>query len=393
MNLKENISAYIDAHADELVKMSDFIFDNPEVGLQEYKASALLCDYLRGNGFAVETGVGGLETAFRAVYQNGEGGPSIGLLCEYDALAKQGHACGHHTQGPCILGAATALQNVLKDQPYRLVVYGTPAEETTSGKIAMLENGCFADIDVALMMHLSPETCVDVRSMALTKFTVTFHGVAAHAALKPEAGKSALDAMLLSFQGLEFMREHVKDDVRIHYTVLDAGAPANSVSPKAVGSYYVRSYNRAYLDDVVRRFKNVINGAALMTDTTADIHVDKVIDSKIPVYALNELLMQNAAQMNAPHISPPREKTGSTDFGNVMYRVPGSCIRMYFVPAGTSSHSQAYLDAGKSREAHEALVIGAKILAATGLDLITDPAIYQKVKQEFEQNRRAAQQI
>ncbi len=390
--MKQQLCQFIDTLKPSLTGIADFIFDNPEVGLQEFKASALLCDTLEQNGFTVERSVGGLETAFRAVWRHGEGGPSIGLLCEYDALAKQGHACGHHTQGPCIIGAALALKAVSPLQPFQIVVYGTPAEETTSGKITMLKNGCFQDIDVALMMHLSPETCVDVRSMALTKFTVTFYGQAAHAALKPESGKSALDALILSFQGLEFMREHVKDDVRIHYTVLDAGAPANSVSAKAVGSFYVRSYNRAYLDDVVRRFENVMNGAALMTDTSVDIHVDKELDSKIPVYSLNDLLMKNARLMDAPQLDAPREKTGSTDFGNVMYRVPGSCIRMHFVPKGTSSHSQAYLDAGKSESAHNALLCGAKILAGVGYDLITDPALFRKIQEEFKHNLEAARQ-
>lgn len=384
--LKDVLFRALDSMAPELNDMADFIFDHPEVGLQEVQASRLLCEALEKQGFAVERGVGGFETAFRATYKRGENGVSFGLLCEYDALQDQGHACGHHVQGPCIVGAAVALKNLPTDKPFKVVVYGTPAEETISGKITMMKNGCFQDIDVALMMHLSSETSVDVKSMALSKFTVTFYGQAAHAALKPEAGKGALDALILSFQGLEFMREHVKDDVRIHYTVLDAGGPANTVSPKAVGSFYVRSYNRTYLNDVVRRFFNVMNGAALMTDTRVEVHLDKEVDSKIPVISLNDFLMQNAKVVQAPEMKPAREKTGSTDFGNVMYKVPGSCIRVHFVPDGTSSHTQEYLDAGKSKAAYEALLVGAKIIAGTCYDLLEEDGALERVKSEFQRN-------
>ena len=387
--MKEELFQQIDRSADQLIAMANTIFDHPELGNQEILASTLLCDMLQQNGFTVEKGVGGLPTAFRAVYQNKENGPSIGLLCEYDALEGLGHACGHHLQGPAILGCAAAIKEKLTEMPYKLVVYGTPAEETTSGKVTMLANGCFTDIDVALMLHANPGTTVDIRSMALTTFTVTFHGVTAHAAVKPEAGRSALDALLLAFQGIEFMREHVADDVRMHYTVVDAGGAANSVPAKAVGHFYLRSYHRSQLDDVIRRFENVMKGAALMTDTTVEIQAEKAIDSKIPVYALNDLIMANARLLQAPDLCPPREKTGSTDFGNVMYRVPGSCLRMGFVKQGTASHSQAYLDAGKGEAAVTAVLTGAKILAATAYDLICDEELISRVKTEFSANQRA----
>mgnify|MGYP005774228183 CR=1 FL=1 len=255
MERKQKAFGVIDAHQEELIELSDRIFDHPEIGLQEYQACQWLTDYLERNGFAVERGVGGMETAFRAVYQQGNGGPSFGLLCEYDALEKQGHACGHHLQGPCIIGAAMAIQQAVKDKPYRLVVYGTPAEENYSGKITMIQNGCFQDIDIALMMHMDGTTRVDVKSLANIKYSVIFHGVSAHAGRRPEDGKSALDGLLLSFQGIEFMREHVIDDVRMHYTVVDAGGPANVVPARAEGSFVLRSYG----DSNVMKFDIVSN--------------------------------------------------------------------------------------------------------------------------------------
>lgn len=385
--MKELLFQEIDKMSKDLTALSDDIFDHPEVSCQEFRVSAALEKLLEENGFAVEKGVGGMETAFRAVYENKTGGPRIGFLCEYDALESIGHACGHHTQGPAILGAAFALKNVLKDLPYKLVVYGTPAEETIGGKILMKENGCFNDIDVALMMHPGPTTTTDIKSMALATYQVTYHGVAAHAAMSPDKGRSALDAILLAAHGIECLREHVKDDTRLHYTIKDAGGPSNAVPAIAKAEFCMRSYNTAYLYEVMERVKKILAGAAMMTETTYEIAEDPFFMGKIPVLTLNKLLMDNAALVNAPTIHPPREKTGSTDLGNVMYDVPGSCIRMAFVPEGTSAHSAEYLKAGKTQNAHDAVTLGAKILAATSYDMIHDPACMEAVIKDFNETK------
>lgn len=356
--------------------------------MEEVKSSALLTEYLTAHGFDVETGIAGLPTAFRAVYTQGEGGPSFGFLAEYDALKDIGHACGHHMQGPSVIGAALALRDVFQDASYRIVIYGTPAEETIGGKIIMQEKGCFRDIDLALMMHAAPSTCVDVRCMALEDYVVTFHGVESHAAMSPEKGKSAFDAALLSFQAIEFMREHIREDSRIHYTILDAGGPANIVPGRAVAEYTLRSYDTDYLEDViVPRFRNIIKGACLMTDTTSELERSYPFKGKIPCLALNDLMMKNANEFQAPQIAGPREKTGSTDFGNVMYEVPGCCIRIAFVPEGTSAHSQAYLDAGKSEKAHEALRFGALIMAGTCGDILEEPELLKQIQDEFAEKK------
>lgn len=384
--MKKQIFQYVEQLGGEMNSMADYIFDHPELGLEEQEASKLLTDWLEKDGFLVERGVAGVETAFRAVYHHGEGGPNIGLLCEYDALAGLGHACGHHMQGPSILAAASALRHSEMPESYTITVYGTPAEETVSGKIMMIGNGCdFSDLDVALMMHGSGETQTDVKSLAMTKFRVTYHGVSSHAAVKPENGRSALDGLILAFQGVEFLREHVAGDVKIHYTVVECGGtPANIVPAKAVASFYVRSYNRTYLDTVIERFKKVLQGAAMMTETEVEIVAEKAVDNKIPSLSLNKIVMENAEAAGAPRLRPAREKTGSTDFGNVLHRIPGSCIRVAFVPEGTASHSQAYLDAGKTKEAHDAIRYGAQILAGTAADLIQNPELLAEIKQEFE---------
>lgn len=385
--MKNKLFQYIDSIREDIIDMADFIFDHPEDGLKEYQAMELLTDFLQIHGFTVEKSIGGLETAFRATFENGHRGPSIGLLCEYDALEGIGHACAHHMQGPVIVSVAATLKELMADYPFKIVVYGTPAEETTGGKIVMIENGCFQDIDVALMMHGAPTTTTDIKCMAMSSFEVTFNGKSAHAAMKAEDGRSALDALLLSFHGIEFMREHVKEDTRLHYTVTNGGGPDNVVPSKAVGTFALRSYNRKYLDGVVDRFKDVIRGAALMTGTTFIISEGNAYASKIPVLRLNEVLMENAKLVGAPTIRPPREKTGSTDLGNVMYHVPGSCIRLAFVPEDTSAHSQEYLDAGKSDTAHLAEIYSAKILVAACYDLITNNQIFSDIQLEFKKTK------
>ena len=375
MTTKNELFEKIEAQKEKLWEMADFIFDHPEYRGKEYQACDLLTKYLTDNGFSVERSVGGYETSFRAEWKHGEGGPVIGILCEYDALEGLGHGCGHHMQGPSCLGAAVALKECAGEEPFTLVVYGTPAEETLGSKCDMIKNGCFHELDAAFMMHGSPTTCTDVKCLADQSFRVTFHGKRAHAALAPEQGRSAFDALLVAFNGIEFLREHVPDDVRMHYTVAELPGPANVVPVKSVGKFSLRSFSKEELKGVVSRFKDIIKGAALIAGVDYELEQTSDFYNKIPVLKLNELLMENAKLAGAPRLAPPREKTGSTDFGNVMYEIPGSCIRVAFVPEGTSSHSQEFVDAGKTQAARDCILYGAKSIAGASMDLITKPEL------------------
>lgn len=169
------------------------------------------------------------------------------------------------------------------------------------------------------------------------------------------------------------------------------GTPANVVPASAAGSFYVRSYSRSYLNTVLPRFRRVMEGAAMMTETQVEIREIKSVDNKIPSLKLNHLVMDMAKQVGAPALAPAREKTGSTDFGNVMHRVPGTCIRVAFVDPGITAHSKAFLDAGKTQRAHEALAYGARILARTGVRLVKDPQLLREIQEEFRENLQAEQ--
>ncbi|MDD7741092.1 MAG: amidohydrolase [Fusicatenibacter sp.] len=387
--MKELLGSVIDDRAKDLTAMADQIFDWAEISGKEYRSSALLMEYLQKEGFQIESGTG-LETAFRATYQNLEGGPTIGILVEYDALEGIGHACGHHLQGPTGIGAAIAVKECIRDIPYRLVVYGTPAEETLGGKIVMLDAGYMKELDLAFMSHGSPTTGVDEKCMALENFVVTFHGVKSHAAIAPEKGRSAFDAALLSFHAIEMLREHVPEDTRMHYTIRSAGGPPNVVPDTAVAEYTLRSYSTDMLDNIVQRFLDIIKGASLMTSTTYDVQRDLPFKSKIVSHTTNDLLMKNAALEQAPCVAPPRLKTGSTDFGNVLYEVPGSCIRIAFVEKNAAAHSEEYLRAGKTKSAHDAILCAAKIIADSIADVLLDPELLKSIKEEFLQAKKAA---
>ena len=389
MTVKEELLRRVEALSPQFYPISDYIFDHPELGYQEHEACRVLTRRLSQSGFQVETGVGGIPTAFRAVYEHGTGGPSFGLLCEYDALEGLGHGCGHHMQGPALILCAEAFRSAVTDLPYRLVVYGTPAEETAPAKLDMWNNGCFRDIDLALMTHASVETAVDQNSLAQVKLDVTFHGKSAHAAMFPERGRSAFDALQLAFHGVELLREHVQDDVRMHYTCTDAGGPANVVPARASGEFVLRSrYSMTYLEEVRDRFRDIVKGAALMSGVTYEIQEGPMWPNKIPALVLNEVVMKNAKEVGAPDLAPPRERPGSTDFSAVMYHLPGCCLRIKYVDKPVTSHTPAFAAAGKTEQAHRAILLSAQALAGTCWDILPDPARLPRIPSDYADSRK-----
>lgn len=368
---------------DVLFSISDYIHDNPELGNEEFKAVQKITETLGNYGFTIEKGIAGLETAFIATNKNGLGGPVIGLLCEYDALKDLGHGCGHNLQSASVIGAAIALSRQLSQHDVTIQVFGTPAEETTSGKIPMTNGGYFDHLDVALMMHGGDRTTVDGRSLAVDNFEFEFVGKESHAAVAPEQGISALDGVLMTFNGMEYLREHVRTDVRIHGIITDGGKAPNIVPKRATAKFSVRAKNRKYLNEVVERVFNVARGAALATGTKVIIHPLKSLENKLNVQSLNDLLLENARFSGAKNITPPRERTGSTDFSIVTHRVPGACIRVSFVPYGTSNHTEEWVEASKSNDGNEAILVAAKTLSGTCLDLVYSPELLDKIKAEF----------
>ena len=381
--MKEKLFAQIDSYQDAMVRLADEIYDHPELALQEYFAADALCTYLEQQGFSVTRHVGGLETAFRTEIRNKSGGPSIGLLAEYDALPGVNHACGHHMQGPVMIAALMGLCSVLpKESPWTLVLYGTPGEEGGGGKIIMGNNGCFRDIDVALMMHGGDMTTYDPTMSANVAYTVTFSKQPADPALHTSADNRAAEALLLSMEGVEFMREHMIECARIHYAPRLAEG-ADIAPEQAEGSFMLRCLRDGYLDDMIQRFQGILEGAALMTDTTYTAKSGLRMCACFPNEPLAEIFYKNAKLAKAPRIAPPRGTMGSTDFGNVMQYVPGFCARVAFAPQGTGAHSLSWLEAGKTAQAHDCILTSAKIIAGMAYDIITDPALFKAIQADY----------
>ncbi|EGQ26241.1 amidohydrolase [Sporosarcina newyorkensis 2681] len=393
MDSKAVLFSHVDLLQHDLFELGAFLHSNPELGNEEYKAVEKITGILEHNGFVVEKGLAGLETAFRARYTVGTGGPTVGLLCEYDALEDLGHGCGHNLQSPAVLGAAISLAKLSGLPPCTIEVIGTPAEETTSGKIPMAKQGYFDHLDFALMMHGGDRTTVDGRSLAINNFEFVFEGKASHAAVAPEKGISALDGVLMMFNGMEYLREHVRSDVRIHGIITDGGKAANIVPERAAAIFSIRALNRPYLETVIERALNVAKGAAMATGTKVHIYKKKSMESKLNVQALNDVLLENAKLAGAKNITPPRERTGSTDFSIVTHRVPGACIRVSFVPQGTPNHTKDWVEASNSQEGNEAIITAAKSMGATCIDILTSPSLLELIKKQFVTEKEIQDQL
>lgn len=367
---------------DELFDLACKIFDRPEIGGEETFATDLLCEYLERCGFLVERGVAGLPTAFRATYERGEGGPTIGFCMEFDALPHIGHACGHHLQSPACIGAALILKE-LWDQPLRIVLYGTPDEEGLGGKVAMVENGCFTEADVMFCYHTGSFTFLSDGNRALAPFEVTFHGTAAHASGAPQNGRSALDAMMLAFHGLEIMREHVKDGCRIHYTISNGTGPVNVVHEEARCRITLRSFDRNYLAEMKSRMEKVIEGACLMTETRGEIKALPEYWNYVSLDSFREPLLRAAKLSDAKNILRERRKSGgSSDIGNVSWVCPTAYFYTFYSDA--KGHSSDYLIEGKAEAAKNSMMQAAMIFSLTALELMRHPEKIQLLKEEFQ---------
>ncbi len=307
MNTENIIASWIDSHQTELIEAADYIFQHPELAYHETLSSKYLAEFLEKHGFQLSYNTAGIETAFTAVWCNGDFDtpqrPYLGFLAEYDALAEIGHACGHNLLGTGVCAAACALKADMEANrtPGTIYVYGCPAEEIMSGKIVMDKAGIFNHLDVGVMWHPFDRNRVsnDIwQSQDIKNYT--FHGVSAHASKAPEAGRSALDAAELMNIAVNYLREHVTDDVRMHYAYINNGIPANVVPDFAKTNYFIRSSKRARTEDVSRRVDNCARGAALMTDTSVEIELVKSCKEMKVNRVLTELYYEAMTHVPTP---------------------------------------------------------------------------------------------
>ena len=427
----------IDAKREKYAGIAKEIWGFAEVGYQEQKSSALLQQQLRAAGFQVTAGVAGMPTAFVATF--GSGKPVIGIVGEFDALPglsqeaqtanhhaieenAPGHGCGHNLLGTGALAAAVAVKEWLAASGHggTLRYYGTPAEEGGSGKVYMVREGLFKDVDVAVSWHPGDRNeASPTSSTANITAKFRFHGVAAHAAAAPERGRSALDAVEAMDNMVNMMREHVPQETRIHYIITRGGAAPNVVPDFAEAYYYARHPNMPILDSIWERIVNTAKGAALGTGTTMDLDVTGAVYNVLPNAYLSGVMNSNLEKVGGftytpeemkfaeelrktltdppdvvigsqEKVRPPRAgqiNSSSTDLADVSWNVPTvSMTGATFVP-GVPAHSwQATACAGGTIGV-KGMMVAAKTMALTTVDLFTDPSHIQKAKTEFDQKR------
>jgi len=384
--LKLSAQADIDNQRRQLADISLKIHSNPETGFKEHKASNWLTQYLESNGFVVERGICRMETAFKASYGNRQ--PAIAILAEYDALPHLGHACGHNLIAAIAVGAAIASKGAVDKLGGSVIVIGTPAEEIHGGKVIMAERGAFNGVDIAMMVHPSTNDTATTRALACASLDVEFFGKEAHAAAHPEEGINALDAIILSFNAINSLRQHIRDDARIHGIITDGGQVVNVVPAHSAASFLVRAKDETYLEELKNKVLNCFKGAA--TATGADLKYSWGDVQYAPMRNNSVLANLFIANMNilgrSVKLVNPDQSFGSTDMGNVSQLIPSIHPSVAIAPKGVSIHSPQFAEAAASESAIQGIINAAKAISMTVIDLLSSPETIEEVNNFFAEN-------
>ncbi|PYO58998.1 MAG: amidohydrolase [Candidatus Rokuibacteriota bacterium] len=384
--VKEAISQAVDRLGDELEALSHQIHAHPELGYEEVKACAWLADFLARKGFKVETGVAGVATAFRATIETGAG-PTVAILCEYDALPGIGHACGHNVIATSGAGAGAALAAAKAQLPKgRILVIGTPAEEGGGGKVKLIQGGVFKDVDCAMMIHGFDRTLLHQDLLGIVRVTFEYTGKAAHASVDPWAGVNALDACIQTFNAISMLRQQVRPECRIHGIITSGGAAANIIPEYAAATFYVRAPRIDTMWELCKRVVACAEGAARAAGAGLKvIQHDTVYEPMNSNKVLLDLFAANMKTAGLVEGEPIPDRLGSSDVGNVSQVIPTIQPMVAIAPLGTAIHSRAFADAAVKPLARAGLLAAAKTMAMTTLDLLAEPGLVEKAKRAFAQ--------
>lgn len=458
MDQKERLQAIIEEKRQAFITAADNIWGTPETRFATEKSVAQHYHILEQEGFALEKGVADMDYSYIATF--GSGSPVIGILAEYDALGNlsqvadlpekkpvevggNGHGCGHNLLGTGALAGAVAIKTLMEEENLKgtIKLFGCPAEESGYGKAFMARAGLFDSLDLALTWHPMDVTQAwGDSSLAVYQVYYEFHGTSAHAAAAPEQGRSALDAAELMNVGVQFLREHIIDEARVHYAFIDAGGEsANVVQPTAKLYYFIRAPKLEQVEPIYQRINKIAEGAALMTETELTIDFDSACANYLPNPALTEAMHQNLKQVTPLELTAEEiayeqkffdtvpqaikdtlyaraqnafptateaelkeiatmpvntklfpyqitDKTaGSTDVGDVSWVVPTAQATIGCEVQGTPPHSWQWVATGKSSVAHKGMLMAGKMIAMTALDALLDPQLIEKAKAEHQQ--------
>jgi amidohydrolase len=387
-DLKEKVKKHVDDLTPRAVEIADHIFDKPELSQKEYESQKYLSEELEKNGFKVEKGVGGIETSFKAEFDCEKEGPSIAFIAEYDALPKMGHACHHHIIASSSLSCAVALSRMSEALSGSIFCIGTPAEELMDAKGMMIREGVFDGIDVGFMFHGGCKNNTNLIVLAVDGLEFAYKGKAAHAAAAPHEGINALDAVILLFNAVNALRQQLKEDVRIHGNVTKGGDAVNIIPETAAARFYVRSQQRRYLNEVVEKVKNCARGAALQTGAELEISVfedpgNDLLKNKV---LIDEFESNFEALGEA--IDPEPFLLGSSDIGNLSYKMPVIHPMVKTAKEGYALHTDEFLKFGKTDTAYHGLSVGMKSIAMTAVRALMDSEFLLKVKEDFKEQTK-----
>lgn len=386
--VKDTLFQSIEDNKELYIKTSHDIHANPEIGNEEFFASDLHVKNLTNAGFEVEKGVAGHETAFFAIKDSGKPGPTIAYLAEYDALAGIGHACGHNIIGTTSVAAGIALAQVLDETGGRVAVLGTPAEEggpNGSAKGSFANKGYLKDVDVALMLHPGGKTGLTPESLAVDPLDFKFYGKTAHASGAPHLGVNALDAVIQLFNGINALRQQLEDDIRIHGIITHGGDAPNVIPDFASARFYIRAESWKKTVETSDKVRAIAEGAALATGTRVEIErFQNEVKDLVVTPVFDEVLAEELESLGEVVVREKRKGKGSTDAGNISYEVPTVHGGIKIGPDDLAGHTIEFREAAKSKEGDQAILTGAKALAATGYRLLTDAELLEKVKEDHQ---------
>ena len=385
--LKALAISEVESHRQQLSQLSLKIHTNPETSSQETQAATWLTQLLEGKGFSIQRDFCQLPTAFKASY--GKSTPVIAVLAEYDALPKLGHACGHNLIAASAVGAGIACLPVIRQLGGSINVIGTPAEELHGGKVTMVERGGFDNIDVAMIVHPGVTNRATTKALACIGLKVEFFGKAAHAASSPESGINALEAMLLSFNALNSLRQHIGEKARIHGIITHGGEAVNVVPAYSSAIFLVRAEDDDRLSQLQQRVLDCFTGAATATGSRLEYQWAKVRYAPMRNnLTLAGLFSRNMRALGRRMQSPQSGVfLGSTDMGNVSQVVPSIHAFVAIATPGVLTHTPEFAAAAASEAGNQGLLHAAKAMAMTVVDLLAEPKTIARIKKEFEEKK------
>jgi amidohydrolase len=384
---KRRLAAAVEEAADEILELSHRIHANPEPAFEEVRAAGWIAEILHRHGYTVEQPAGSLATAIRATRAGGRAdasapSPRVGILAEYDALPGLGHGCGHNTMAASGVGAAIALAAVVDELPGEIVFLGTPAEERGSGKAMMIADGLFDGLDAALLFHPCDRNHVASIALASEDVEIVFHGLQAHAAADPWRGRNALDAMINLFSAVGLWRQQLHPGNRVHGIIQEGGTAANIIPDRTKAWFMLRSPDQAEYERIKARFREIVQGAALATDTTAEVTFSGGAMTVHRNRALEARWVANAAAYGIVDEGPD-PSAGSTDMGNVSWHCPTIHPELAIAPEGTAGHSIAFRDAAATPAADRTTLLAATLVAQVAYELFQDPELVSAAWRDF----------